>query len=126
MEGNENWIGIAYKLNLIYEWNNKAVFLIMSERRPFVKKKKTKRIQLALNNTYSRNVTDYIIKNNEFPYEWINYVEYHFITEIRDSDKGIYGQYRFKVQQSGLIEIDSNIELLEDKDAIINKIYSDW
>lgn len=81
---------------------------------------------MALNNAYSKNVTNYIIKYNKFPYEWIDYIEYQFITEIRDSDKGIYGKYRFKAQQSGLIELDSNIELLEDKDAIINKIYSDW
>jgi hypothetical protein len=126
IEGSQNWIGVTYSLSLKLKNKRQTKDIVLSELKAYTSNRKHNSMQQKLHNTYFRNIKNHIIKNNEFPYEWIECINYKFITEIKDSKKAIYGQYSFTTESLTLIKTDSKIEFLDDTNAIIHKIYTEW
>lgn len=126
IEGSQNWIGVTYSLSLKLKNKRQTKDIVLSALKAYTNNKKHKSMQQILYNTYHRNIRNHIVKNNEFPYEWIECINYKFITEIKNSNKAIFGQYSFKTETLSLIKTDTKIEFLDDTNAIIQKIYSEW
>jgi hypothetical protein len=95
-------------------------------KRKYFKQGKGFRIRQEI---YINTFRHYVEDNNKLPYYIIEYFRCQFITHYEGSpeDHGIYGEYKFKLKEDDTFEIiDKKIEILQGKDAILRKYYSNF
>lgn len=108
---NTIFLGISFELNAIFEGNKK--YGLHYYRRPYKVVHKKDQLKKTIQVTYG-------IKKKFL--HW----EYHFIGLTPETESGIYAIYELSDKSGNIQVINSTIEILENKQAIIDKIYARW
>ena len=119
----EKYLGVSFELRIVFENNH---YFVMDSRRSMSQfPKKSMKFKNIYTKALGGKLRTFIREKNTFP-PWINYIEYHFIDEVKGSNSGLYAKYKLKDSSGGLVIISTTLEQLKDADAILKKNYADW
>lgn len=122
------WIGFGDSFELDVVFDTKRSETLTSLSRPDSLKQVHKKRKLT---SYIKRTMflDYVYDHSELPYDQFDYLNYTFLqAQIGEENFGaaIFGIYKFEATKEGLTIIDRNIEILNSKEAIMDKYNSDW
>ncbi len=121
------WIGLgdSFEFKVIFDTKRSVILTYLHRPESFseIYHKKRGPIKYII-------FSNYIQDHNELPYDMFDSFSYKFLqVQTKEEALGgdaLFGEYRFKATNEGLIIIDKKIEILKGESTILTKHNSDW